>query len=195
MTTDHEPPARYKDWVAHLRTSTPGEWSVTSYEDDAKSHSILIFKSVDSDGTLLSTVGLMDVNLGTAIGPELRTEILLDQCGHDSQAANVLATIAFYVLKNKWRPSPGIVFEQMFALDMPDVPLPHVLFVPPYQWADSRMTRVRVGECTVYPLLALRISESERLFVSAQGHEALQAIWENRQTAVLDWTRSGEIQA
>jgi hypothetical protein len=193
LAKDHEPPARYKAWVSHLQTSTAGQWSVNSYEDDTERHSILIFESATAEGTLLSTVGLMDVNISATSERELRTEVLLDHRGHASQEANVLATIAFYVLKNGWRPSPGVVFEEMLTFYLPDGPLPHVLFIPPYQWADSSMTRATVGDLTIYPLLAVPISELERLFVSTQGYEQLQAMWEERQTDVLDWTRAGTI--
>ncbi|WP_409173234.1 suppressor of fused domain protein [Variovorax sp. H27-G14] len=151
------------------------------------------FESATAEGTLLSTVGLMDVNISATSERELRTEVLLDHRGHASQEANVLATIAFYVLKNGWRPSPGVVFEEMLTFYLPDGPLPHVLFIPPYQWADSSMTRATVGDLTIYPLLAVPISELERLFVSTQGYEQLQAMWEERQTDVLDWTRAGTI--
>lgn len=197
MTNDVAPPSRYKAWVSHLQDSTVGQWSVTNYHDDTKSHSILIFNSIDAEGALLSTVGLMDVNISAIADKELRTEILLDHRGrgrarHD---ANVLATIAFYVLKNGWRPSPGVVFEEMVTFYLPETTLPHVLFIPPYQWNDSRMTRATAGEFVIHPLLAVPISESERLIVSSHGYERLQTLWEDSQTDVLDWNRDGKIEA
>jgi hypothetical protein len=195
LNKDPAPPVHHKDWVTHLQNSTVGEWSVTSHCDDTEQHSILIFASADAGGTLCSTVGLMDVILGAVSGGELRTEILLDHRGRDSHAANVLATVAFYVLKNKWRPAPGVIFEDMLTSYVSDSPGPHVLLVPPYQWVDSRMSKVAVGEFTVYPLVAVPISESEREVVSTRGYEHLLTLWDERQTDVLDWTRVGRIDA
>jgi len=195
LTNDVAPPSRYKAWVSHLQDSTAGQWSVTNYHDDTKGHSILIFNSTDTEGTLLSTVGLMDVNISAIADKELRTEILLDHRGRAQHDANVLATIAFYVLKNKWRPSPGVVFEEMVTFYLPETTLPHVLFIPPYQWTDSRMTKATVGEFLIHPLLAVPISESERRIVSSYGYERLQTVWEDSQTDVLDWNRDGRIEA
>lgn len=75
----------------------------------------------------------------------------------------------------------------MVQMYFPETQLPHVMFTTPFQWPD--MSRVELDGTTVYPLLAVPISEAERQFAAAHGSDALESQWVERSVDVLDWAR------
>ena len=78
----------------------------------------------------------------------------------------------------------------MVSMYAPDLDVKHVLFVPPFQWGEG-MSRVTLGDRTIYPLLAVPITDGELQFVKDCGADALTSLWERRHTDVLDWSREG----
>ena len=78
----------------------------------------------------------------------------------------------------------------MVSMYAPELEAKHILFVPPFQWAEG-MSRVTLGDHTIYPLLAVPITEGELQFVKDCGVDALTSLWERRHTDVLDWSREG----
>jgi hypothetical protein len=124
--------------------------------------------------------------------PPLYTEILLDGRGRLSYLANVVATIGLYIIKDGWSVAPGGTFADMVSMYAPELNVKHILFVPPYQWED-RMTKVELSDRTIYPLLAVPITEEELDLVRSSGADELQELWERSLTDVLDWTREGVV--
>ena len=185
-----KPPEAHKLWARHLRSMVPGNISVDRWYDEGEQNHIDLFSSQSSEGLVLGTIGLMDVVLSSKEGKELRTELLMDVRGDHPEIANVLSMIAFYVLKDGWRPGPGVVFEQLVELNIPGIHLKHVFFVPPFQWPGG-MSAVELGEITIYPLLAVPITDGELDFVGRHGPEALEHLWEETHCDVLDLGRAG----
>jgi hypothetical protein len=169
-----------------------GEVSVRAYYDDLKSTSVDIFRSAQPEGALFATIGLMAVDQSRNPGVQIHSEILMDRRDGDEQVANILATVAFYIMKTGWRVAPGIVFEEMLRMYFPDHPLPHILFVPPFQWR-SAMAKVPVGDSFIYPLVGVPISEEERVFAASQEDRALEHLWESQHVDVLDWGRPSAV--
>lgn len=64
---------------------------------------------------------------------------------------NTLCRIGLFVLKDGWRPAPGVVFEDMLLTYEPGFAVKHVLFVAPFECPDSQMSRVDVGDRTINP--------------------------------------------
>ncbi|NTW29505.1 MAG: suppressor of fused domain protein, partial [Coriobacteriia bacterium] len=86
-----------------------------------------------------------------------------------------------------------VVFEDMISICEPGLAVKHVLFTPPFQWPDNVLTRVDLGDRTIYPLLAVPITDSERDFVYAHGANELESCWENWDTDVLEWNRPSSV--
>jgi hypothetical protein len=65
------------------------------------------------------------------------------------------------------------------------------MFVPIYQWDD--MGEVDLDGLTIYPLLAVPISEAESAFVARLGEQALEDRWEDMGVDVADWSRASSV--
>jgi len=91
------------------------------------------------------------------------------------------------MLKDGWRVRPGVIFESMVSMYFPDTKLPHVMFTAPFQWPG--MGNVPLSEKTLYPLVAIPVSEAESRLASLNAGKDLERLWEERSVDVLDWGR------
>jgi hypothetical protein len=117
------------------------------------------------------------------------TELLLDHRGPNDLIGNVLSTIGFYVMKDGWKIAPGVVFEEMISMYIPDSPTRHVVFLPPFQWG-SEMACIQLASKTVFPLLAIPITQSEMEMIYRDGSDVLENRWVETDCDVLDWSRA-----
>ena len=185
-------PVNHKKWAQHLRTLVGGECAVHNFYDESEENSVHIFRSINDDGIVAATVGLMEIDQSKNKDIQVFVEILMDQRGHDQTIESVLSTIAFYILKDGWRIAPGVVFEQMLEMYFPNHPIPHVMFIPPFQW-ETEMTSVQLETKRIYPLLAVPISEAERQFAAKNEDGALESLWMSTDTDVLNWSRQSAV--
>ena len=93
-------------------------------------------------------------------------------------------------MKDGWEVAPGVTFARIVEMYAPDLRVKHILFVAPFQW-DRGLTRAELGDRTIYPLLAVPITEGELGLVKAHGSLELERGWERSSTDVLDWSRNG----
>ena len=170
-----------------MRQLVGGNASVTAYYDEPNANKIHIFASASSDGLVAATVGLMDFNQSHKPGIEIYSEIIMDQRGHDERISNVLSTIAFCVMKDGWKVAPGVIFHDVVKMYAPGTELPHVMFTVPFQW--DTMSKLSLSAKTIYPLVAIPISEAEAKVAKANAGQDLEAIWVRQFTDVLDWGR------
>jgi len=177
----------HKEWAKHMRHLVGGDASVFSFYDDTNENKIHIFKSSNSDGVVAATVGLMDINQSRRDGIEIYSEIIMEQHGHDERISNMLSTIAFYIIKNGWKAAPGVIFESMVEMYVPETKLPHVMFTAPFQW--NNMSKITLSERTIYPLVAVPISEAESKIASTNAGKDLESLWEQQSIDVLNWDR------
>jgi hypothetical protein len=173
-------PAAHKEWAKLMRSFVGGICSVNSYWDEQQQHKIDIFTSSNEEGVIAATIGLMD-----ATG--IPTEVIMDRRGHEPCIANILATIAFYIVKDDWKIGPGIIFEEMVRMYIPETKLPHVMFVAPWQLAE--LPRVALSDRVIFPLVAVPVSDSESHFARTQGWEKLESLWQQKSIDVSDWMR------
>lgn len=190
---DTELPPEHRDWAQHLRDSTPdGQVALNLHTDEAEEQTIAIFSSRNVEGVVAATVGLMDVDVGEDPDDPVYTEIIVDARGDAAWVAEIVATLAFHVMKDGWKPAPGVIFERAIEMYSPELQVKHVMFVPPIQWEDE-MSAVELGSKVVQPLLAVPITEAEAAFARAHGGEALEDLWARAEVDVFDWSRSGVV--
>jgi hypothetical protein len=79
------------------------------------------------------------------------------------------------------------VFHDVVKMYVPGTELPHVMFTAPFQW--DTMSKLSLSEKTIYPLVAIPISEAEAEVARANGGQGLEALWVQQSTDVLDWSR------
>jgi len=66
--------------------------------------------------------------------------------------------------------------------------LKHFLFVPPFLWED-RLQTLDLGSKKVAWLLAIGITEEERIFAEQNGSEKLEDVFEERQIDIFNLER------
>ncbi|NHZ37497.1 suppressor of fused domain protein [Massilia sp. CCM 8692] len=181
----------HKDWVSFLRNQIGGEFAVTKYDDDERTTSIPIYSSQTEGGLVGATVGLMDLDQSRNPAVQIRTEILIDTRMDDARGLNLLSTIAFYIIKNQWRVSPGTVFEEIGGMYFPGTALRHIYFTAPYQW--DGMSKVVLSDRTIFPLIAIPISTAEANLASQDAGNALESLWDANRVDVLDWNRKSSV--
>ena len=186
-----KPPAAHMAWAKYLREKVPGDAvHVVRHYDEGERNAIDIFTSENAGGIVAATVGVMDYDQAPPGRPPLATEILLDSRGRPETIAAIAAAIAFYITKDGWRVSPGVTFADIMSMYEPGLGVKHVVFVPPFQWNET-MTRVELEDRTIYPLLAVPITDGELRLAREQGADQLQESWVRLATDVLDWSREG----
>lgn len=181
------PPSEHKAWAGVLRDKIPNGVRIQNFRDEDETHNIDVFSGQIGEEYFASTVGLMDIEQQSHEGNSVSTEILIERSGTDQWLGNLVSTVAFYVLKDGWRIAPGVIFERILEMYDPQTSLPHLIFVPIFQWGD--MSEVIVGGKVIYPLLAVPISERESQLVAKGGYQTLEDRWNALETDVFDWSR------
>jgi antitoxin YqcF len=187
-----EPTRDHKAWGKHLQELLDGDMVVNEYWDANEEHSIPVLESRNDEGVVAATIGLMEINQVDDQKKPIFTELLMDARGQDFPVAEMVSTLAFFIIKDGWRVAPGVTFGNI--MDMYDLKLKvkHILFVPPFQWEDE-MSKVKLKGKTIYPLLAVPITDKELKLVKDQGEMALVDIWERDEVDVLDWERKSAV--
>jgi len=119
----------HKSCATHLRRAIPGA-TVHRYLDQREENAIDVFIRRDEGGMVVATIGLMAVDQSRDPARPILSELLLDVRRIDERLANVLSTAAFFILKDGWRVAPGVVFEDIVQMYLPEVFMKHLLFVP-----------------------------------------------------------------
>ena len=185
-------PADRQHWYEHLCRFGGADASVHGYTESGGTRSVEVFRASSDSGTLLATIGLMDIDQSPLPSATVFSEILMDSRGREEKLGSILGTIGLNVLKHRVRIAPGVIFERAIDVYLPQHPLPHAMLVAPFQWKEG-MTKVQLSGKTIYPLVAVPISESERIFATEQSPRALEQLWESRQVDVLDWSRASAV--
>src|ERR1700754_755728 len=156
-----------------------GTPSVRRYFDADESHEVSILTAPDRpvDGfTSLSTLGLYvaDNRLDDRI---IRVELSAIGESSEPRWANLLATAAFYVSKNGWLAAPGVVFPNVVSEVDLSQDLPHLFLAPPIPWTELNRVQVE-ADLDVHWLLAIPVSETERLFLNSRGYDEFERLME-----------------
>lgn len=175
-----------KEWANLVSSLTGGSRSVANYYDELETSSIHVLTTLNDGGKVCATIGLMDAQ------HEPPTEILMDSVNEDINLENIISTAAFYIMKGGWKISPGAIFETLVTEYHPELELKHLLFVPQYQWGEA-LSKVKLEQGDIYPLLAVGITNEELDFVSQNGVSELENLWEKNNVNVLDWHRSSSV--
>jgi antitoxin YqcF len=136
--------------------------------------------------TSYSTVGLW--RWRNAAFLESPTAPRVEICGACATSArmfpNVLATAAFNVMREQWPCRPGSVLVGIVAEYGESLRLPHLYFTVPFLWHDDMRTMNQ--DQTVLWVLALPISEKERMFLVRNGDDALETLFQEKQIDIFN---------
>ncbi|WP_054025016.1 suppressor of fused domain protein [Bacillus sp. FJAT-28004] len=170
-----------------------GKPKVFEYSDDNNESSIdILCSSNDMHNSLsFSTIGLSDFSVGYDYN-EIPLRIELVGASQFECFANVLATCAFNIINSNYKCYPGIIFNDIVKMYLPNSPMRHILFVTPFLWEDSLKTMNFINRQVAW-LMAVPISEAERIYADEHGSEALEELFEVKQISVFDLERSSTI--
>lgn len=178
----------HKQWANYLKDIAGGDAAVTTYCDKENNNKAPIFTSENTDGILAATVGLMDFDQSRNPASKVYTEILMDKRDSDDRVGSILSTIAFCVMKEGWKVAPGAIFKNILTYHVPGTRFPHVMFAAPFQW--DGLSIVKLQGKTIYPLVAIPISEAESQFVTFDASKILKRLWIETNVDILDWRRA-----
>ena len=107
-----------------------------NYFDEDESHKVGIARFVGAPADGLTTWSTLTLHMAPNVfhGTDIRVELLGIARQDDERTANVLATSAFYVMKNGWVASQGAVFRDLVRTYVEDTTTPHVLWSAPQYW-------------------------------------------------------------
>lgn len=129
--------------------------------------------------TTRNEVGGMDVSVEFAAVSEQDVEWL----------PNLVATAAFYVMRDGWMAAPGVVFERLVEEFDPGTHLPHLLWTPPFPWDELHGLELENGS-SVHWLLAMPISESERCHIATHGFDDFEDILAEHEVEYFNFARN-----
>jgi len=169
-----------------------GEPKVFEYWDENKENSIDLLFTINrpyDELTSYSTIGLSDYTIGYSVDEKpLRAEIV-GACATEYEFfPNILTTCAFFIINSKFSISPGKIFEDIIPMYYPNHEMKHVLFTSPFLWEDSLMT-IDFDSKKVAWLLAVPISDNEKLFAEENGTEKLKDLLEQKEIDITDLKR------
>ncbi len=185
VTEDNKALARY------LRDVMQAAPVITKYWDDARASDIdiMIVRDAPADAvTTYASLGLSDTSTGLTIGDKvLGVEILLPMASACAHAANMIATCGFSIKKGEITPTPGAIIPRVLELYGDGRHMKHAMLIAPFVWDLETQT---FPDKAVAWLQVLPISDAERDHALANGPEALEDLFEDRQIDVFDIDRS-----
>lgn len=177
----------------YLRDTMPSQQvRITHHCDEDEQHSINIFSSHYQDRTIAATLGLMDLDQSQDTNWQLFIELIMDARGEINCAAELLSTIALHIMQQGLKITPGMVFEELLEFFLPGLAVKHILFTDPFQW-EQELSKVILGDKTLYPLLAVPITDEENQYLDLHGLDALEDRWKATDADLLNWERHSAV--
>lgn len=168
-----------------------GKPSVFKYWDDKNINNIDILMTEDrtyQGVTACSTIGLSDYSIDYSVDEKpLGIEIVGASESGLKKFPNILSTCAFNNINTKLTIFYGEIFEDIINMYYPDSDMEHVLFTSPFLRWDLKSMDFQAKK--VAWLLAVPISEKEFQFAKREGTEALEDLFEQKDTDIFDIRR------
>lgn len=186
VTTENRQIAR------RLASVFSGAPQVNRYWDEARKSHVDLISSSDRpyEGVVsYGTIGLSDHPL---IQEEKEFPVRLELLGVSrdvyGEFPRMLTTAAFCVINDLWFCSPGSILRN--AVDMYDssLSMKHFMFVSSFLWEG--LEKMEFESKSIVWLLAVPISENERVYAEKNGTDALEDLFEKEQIDVFDLGRS-----
>jgi len=159
---------------------------VTAYADDFGRCSLDILHctdAADANVSFYSTLGLMGCNIKSGC-----YEIVMGGYGRFPQIEAIVASCAFFVMRDRWDCSLGNVFESVISMYYPEAAMKHVMFYYPYLWHD-KLASFRVLGTPVDIMLGIPISQSELEYKRRHGLSALEDVFDRAGINIFDINR------
>jgi antitoxin YqcF len=162
---------------------------IYKYGDEDEGHKVDVLSCKDRPGPGLVSYSTLGVHLVPNLIDEDDFRVELAGIAEQSveQFPNVLATAAFYVIKDRWHVAKGIVFDGLLNQYKVSKTMQHLMWVEPLEW--EQLASVDVGALTIHWMLGIPISESERQYLLTNGYWKLEALFVDREVDFWDLNR------
>lgn len=167
-----------------------GTPEIHRYGDENESHKIDILSCKDRPSPGLVSYSTLGVHLVPNLldDDDFRVELAGIAESSVEQFPNLLATAAFYVIKNRWHVAKGIVFDGLLNEYKLSTTMNHLMWVEPLEWDALRSVDVGDG-ITVHWVLGIPLAESERQYLNDNGFWKLEALLVDREVDYWDLNR------
>lgn len=169
-----------------------GKPQVSRYWDNSESAYVDLVSCADQpcdDVTSFGTVGLSDYPL-VQDGKEFpaRLEIVGAVASDTESFAEILTSAAFHIINQKWFCCPGSILQNAICIYDQSLEMKHLLFTSPFLWDDFASEDFE--NITVAWLLAIPISDNEKLYADENGYDKLENLFEEKEIDVFDLERA-----
>lgn len=160
-------------------------------ERNIKKVDLLQCENSPSEGLIsYGTLGLSETDVGlVSDGKDLRVELV----GISNQEIfpNILTTAAFEIMDHQTI-EYGYVMNNIISYYVKDTTTPHLFFISPAMW-DKELEELEDPQKYVSFLLAVPITEKERLFLKKNGVEELENKLDEAQADICDLHRNSVV--
>lgn len=179
----------------HVSRIIGGQPSVHAFYDEGERNSVAIVTCTGSPAPQLSTFSTASLHVAPNLleGDDIRVELSLVAESKSEEAANVVATSAFNVMKDRWLGAPGVVFPDVVGEYFPRASTPHVMWTEPFVFPELSTVTLEGVEFDLHWLHGVPITEQERLFLVANGFDALSARLEAADASYYDLYRESVV--
>jgi antitoxin YqcF len=170
-----KPPPTTRSMSDFLKARFGPESAAYAYYDESERHVVAVVEAVGVPHPELTTFSTASLHAAPNMleAREIRVELLIVGRRDRPSLANVVATAAFYVMKDGWLAAPGVVFPNAISEYIPDVTVPHLMWTEPFDFGDLGTVEVPDLSADVHVLQGVPITEAEREFVLREGFDAL----------------------
>jgi antitoxin YqcF len=170
------------------------EPNVYPYYDNDRTHELSILNlidPIDPNVCIYMTIGVSDHENLVAVkdGHEnIPIELFFATYKQFDKARNILATVGFYIVKDKYECRPGNVFKNMINMYYTETDMKHIFFTSPYLWQD-KLEGLELDYKKVHFLLMIPCSDAEVDYKLKHGDDALETLFEDNDIDIFDLNR------
>lgn len=170
-----KPPPTTRRMSDFLKARFGPESATYAYYDDSERHVVAVVEAPGVPHPELTTFATASLHAAPNVleARDIRVELLIVGSRDRPELANVVATAAFFVLKDGWLAAPGVVFPNAISEYVPDATVPHLMWTEPFDFGDLGTVAIPDLTAEVHLLQAVPITDAEREFVLREGFDAL----------------------
>lgn len=178
-----------------LRERLGGANSVHAYYDADESHVVAV---VDADGTPHATLqtcvtASLHAYPNELEGEDIRVELLMVGKSGNPEIAEIVATSAFFVIKDRWLAAPGVVFPGMVLEHVPTTTTPNLMWQEPFDFDNVASLEIGGVDPVVHLLQGVPLSDSEASYLREFGFDALTTLLEEKKVDHFDLFRASVV--
>jgi len=179
----------------HASKVLGGESSVHAFYDESEDNVVAIVTCAGTPSGRLTAVSTASLHATPNVleDDDLRVELLLVTDARYDEAANVLATSAFDVVKDGWLAAPGVVFPDAVREYYRDATTPHLMWTEPFDFPELSTVHLEGLEHDVHWLQGVPLTERERAFLVDSGFDALSGRLEAAAAPYYDLSRQSVV--